>query len=88
MELVAGSYEQVLFGFTVQRGPAKSGHQEVRQREPRGCGGQAGWSFRGRTVEVVVYRWFSMGLGWRTLLENGQVYAANPSSREVEAGGE
>lgn len=29
MELVAGSYEQVLFGFTVRRGPAKSGHQET-----------------------------------------------------------
>lgn len=34
MELVAGSYEQVLFGFTVRRGPARSGHQEVRHREP------------------------------------------------------
>ncbi|GAB1298106.1 p21-activated protein kinase-interacting protein 1 [Apodemus speciosus] len=29
MELVAGSYEQVLFGFTVHRGPARSGHQET-----------------------------------------------------------
>lgn len=29
MELVAGSYEQVLFGFTVRRGPARSGQQET-----------------------------------------------------------
>lgn len=29
MELVAGSYEQVLFGYTVRRGPARSGQQET-----------------------------------------------------------
>lgn len=38
MELVAGSYEQVLFGFTVHRGPAQSGHREVRHRESGAAG--------------------------------------------------
>lgn len=43
MELVAGSYEQVLFGFRVHREPATSGDREVRRREP----GAAAW--RGRS---------------------------------------
>ncbi|XP_034366781.1 p21-activated protein kinase-interacting protein 1 [Arvicanthis niloticus] len=29
MELVAGSYEQIVFGFTIRRGPAGSGQQET-----------------------------------------------------------
>lgn len=44
MELVAGSYEQILFGFTVHREPATSGDREVRHREP----GAAGDGPRGR----------------------------------------
>lgn len=42
MELVAGSYEQVLFGFRVHREPATSGDREVRRREPRDGGGRSG----------------------------------------------
>lgn len=51
MELVAGSYEQVLFGFRVHREPATSGDREVRRREPRGGGGgRGGRSGRGGLV--------------------------------------
>lgn len=42
MELVAGSYEQVLFGFRVHREPATSGDREVRRREPHGGGRRSG----------------------------------------------
>lgn len=47
MELVAGCYEQVLFGFSVHPEPKASGDHEVRADLPRNrrrCGRGKGWS--------------------------------------------
>jgi hypothetical protein len=63
MELVAGSYEQVLFGFTVHPKPETSGN-EVRFRERRESREGRGKVWYGsHTAEVnipapAVYIWF------------------------------
>lgn len=83
MELVAGSYEQVLFGFTVHREPATSGDREVRYREPRGAGDGPGGGLvpPGQTLTLIA------GFPWRASVGIGRVHASIPSSVEAEAGG-
>lgn len=88
MELVAGSYEQVLFGFTVRREPATSGDREVRSGDPGAAGGRAG---KGGLVPSLADTAASSGSSWiiggGLGVGNRQTYAGNPSSRETEAGG-
>lgn len=71
MELVAGSYEQVLFGFTVRRGPARSGQQEVRQREPGAAGAERAGPSRAEP-------WRLLFMAGSPRVENEQAYADNP----------
>ncbi|XP_012872084.1 PREDICTED: p21-activated protein kinase-interacting protein 1 [Dipodomys ordii] len=65
MELVAGSYEQVLFGYAVHRDPGAGGDPEVRYRElrdhpgpPERATGKSGIRVRrGKTKRVDLKKW-------------------------------
>lgn len=88
MELVAGSYEQVLFGFTVHREPATSGDREVRYREPRDAGDGPGGGLvpPGQTLTLIAGSPWIINGGLPSV-GIGRVHASIPSSVEAEAGG-